>query len=139
MTLAAATNAWKHVYGYRPPVTEVAKKKSFLIVMSSGSKNRFESLDNNPRAYRFTAQSYVLAYSTIAADSWDSHDAEDELDAKELAMVQLVRNNTQTASWNVLQFDDSFSNRQDIILGSAGTPYIVETWQLIAFLAKGSM
>lgn len=133
-TLFTANGSWQAVYGYVPAVKVFAGMTPLLIIRSRGSIQNFASEETNPTEYSFGIASFLRAYSV---GEITSAQAEDTLDTLDAAIRQIIRNNAGSMTYaNSLRFDGG-SEVKDVAI--EGLPYMVETYIVVAKLARGAM
>lgn len=134
--LFVANGSWQAVYNYFPSAKVISQLSPVLIIRSRGTAQRFAMLETNPASYQFVITSYVVAGSETDA-TITSAIAEDELDTLDAAIRQIIRDNTQAATYNNLYFDEGFSEVSDVLI--VNIPYIMESYTVIADLARGAI
>ena len=135
--LFVANNSWKGVYGYAPAAKIIADGQfPILIIRSRGTSQEMANLNTNPRSYRFSLQSWVLATSEVSGDSWTGDEAEDLLDTLDKTLCQIIRDNVSNAAWDNIRFASEYSDVVDL---SPTVPYIVETRFIYVDLRNGAI
>ena len=133
--LFVSNGSWQAVYNYGAAGKIIAEGNSpVLIIRSRGTQQSMAGLSTNPRSYRLSLQSWVLATSEIAADNWSSDDAEDKVDTLDQVLCQIIRDNVSNAAWDNLRFASEYSEVVDL---NPTVPYIVETRFIYVDLPKG--
>lgn len=136
VALFDADGSWQEVWGYFPGVDAFQGRTPLLTVTSNGTAQATESLNVNPASYLFLITTYVLSYRD--SDGWLATDAADALDALDLKVRQIIRDNMGTMTTvNTLQYDTSPSQ-----ITSAktmeGLVYDIETRGIFANLVSGA-
>jgi hypothetical protein len=119
-------------------VNEILAKSPLLMIRGRGTGQTTPNFYTNPTFYRIILTTMVLAYDANSSPVWTSALAEDKLDDLDRLVRQIIRNNTQNAAWNVLEFEESPSIVEDVIVGK-GVPYIVESRAVLARLSSGAI
>lgn len=134
--LFVANGTWKAVYAYGMAGSVIADGISpVLIIRSRGTRQEMANLNTNPRSYRLSLQSWILAKSEISGDSWSSDESEDALDLLDMTLCQVIRDNVQNNAWDNIRFATDYSDVVDL---NPAVPYIVETRIIYVDLPKGS-
>lgn len=137
VALFVANESWKAVYGYGAAASIIAKGTSpALIIRSRGTQQEMAMRDNNPRSYRFSLQSWVLATSEVSGDNWTSDEAEDKLDTLDQTLCQIIRDNAGNAAWHNIRFASEYSDVTDL---NPNVPFIVETRFIYVDLQRGAI
>ena len=136
VALFVADGSWQDVWGYFPGVDAFQGRSPLLTITSGGTTQTSESLHVNPTQYQFLITTYVLSYR--ASDNWFATDAMDTLDALDLKVRQIIRDNMgggTNADW--YQFDTALSQ-----ITSAktfeGLVYEIEARGMFVGLASGA-
>lgn len=134
--LFVADGSWKAVYPYGAAGRVIAEGNSpALIIRSRGTRQEMANLNTNPRSYRISLQSWILATSNVTGDSWTSDEAEDALDLLDQKLCQIIRDNVQNAAWDNIRFASEYSDVVDL---NPAVPYIVETRFIYVDLKNGA-
>jgi len=135
--LFVANGSWQAVYNYFPSAKVISQLSPVLIIRSRGTAQAFSNLETNPASYQILITSWVVAGSETDS-SITSAIAEDELDTLDKTIRQVIRNNAGSMTTaNNLRFTEGFSEVSDILL--VNVPYIIESYTVIADLARGAI
>ena len=108
VALFVADGSWQDVWGYFPGVDAFQGRSPLLTITSGGTKQTTGTFHLNPTQYQFLITTYVLSYRL--SDNWLATDAMDTLDALDLKVRQIIRDNMgggTNADW--YQFDTALS------------------------------
>lgn len=135
VTVFNSTSSWQEIYKAFPSVDEVLGKTPWLLIRGRGTSQRMKNLNTNPRSYRVVIASYVLAYS--ASDNWTSLNAEEKTHDLDLLVCQTIRDNVSNPAWNSIEFDEAYSQVDDIMIENL--PYIREMRTVFIYLPNGAI
>lgn len=135
---AKGANQFKEIYGYAPSANEILASSPLLVIRGTGTLQEMNMQETNPTRYRLVLSVMVRSYDDSVTPALDSAWAEDKIDDLDRLVRQIIRNNTQNAAWNTMDFDEEFSQKDDVIVGK-GVPYIIESRSVIIKLPIGSV
>jgi hypothetical protein len=135
VSLFVATGAFQDVFSYWPSSDDILAKNPLLLVRSGGTSQSFEGQDNNPTEYAFELTVFVNASESAQSSS----SAEDQLDALDLVIRQVIRDNAGgSTNADMYKFDVGTSTVGDFILNGS-ISYIREVRTMIARLNRGAI
>ncbi len=135
VALFVADGSWQQVWGYFPGVNAFMGKSPVLVITPSGTGQSMESKHVNPTSHILLLSTFVLAYRQ--SDSWFAEDANDLLNAMEVKVRQIIRDNAGGGTFaDNYEFDQTPSDVSNQIIEGLG--YIIETRSIIANLAHGT-
>ncbi len=132
VALFTADGSWQEVYDYVPSPDEFAEKSPVLILRVRGTDQQLANRSTNRTDIRFLATSMVLATD----NNWTSAQAEAKFRELNVTFRQIIHDNVGGAGVvDALRFGGR-SQVDDRIVG--GSPYIIETHEFFATLARGA-
>lgn len=136
VALFVADGSWQSVYGYYPGHSVISGQTPVLTVLSAGTQQVMNGAFTNPTSYRFILSSFSLQSST--SDNWTPANAEDKLDALDLKVRQIIRDNAGSlTNGNIIRFGAGYSQVEYQIIESL--PYQIESRDIFVDLPSGAV